>query len=177
MVRLQEADLALVMEWRMRSDITKFMNTDPCLTIEGQRSWFRALQQDDSQIHWIILMEDIPIGVINLMDIDHVNRRCSWGYYIAAREKRSLKLALYLEWSLYDYVFDVLGLHKLCNETFVANQPVIRLHQLCGSKQDGIMRQHIYKAGQFYDVAVGSILKEEWAEKKKSIKYEPFPFA
>ena len=38
------------------------------------------------------------------------------------------------------------------------------------------MRQHIYKAERFYDVAVGSILKEEWAEKKKSIEYEPFPF-
>ncbi len=177
MVRLQEADLALVMEWRMRPDITKFMNTDPRLTIEGQRCWFSGLQRDDSQIHWVIRLEDIPIGVISVTEIDQVNARCSWGYYIAVREKRSLKLALYLEWSLYDYVFDVLGLHKLCNETFVENQPVIRLHQLCGSKQDGIMRQHIYKAGRFYDVAVGSILKEEWAEKKKSIEYEPFPFA
>ncbi len=176
MVRLQEADLALVMEWRMRPDITKFMNTDPRLTIEGQRRWFSGLQRDDSQIYWVIWLEDTPIGMIYLTDIDQVNQRCSWGYYIAVREKRSLKLALYLEWSLYDYVFDVLGLHKLCNETFVENQPVIRLHQLCGSKQDGIMRQHIYKAGRFYDVAVGSILKEEWAEKKKSIEYEPFPF-
>ena len=36
---IQENDLEQIMEWRMRPDITRFMNTDPVLTLEKQREW------------------------------------------------------------------------------------------------------------------------------------------
>lgn len=36
--KLQENDLEIVMDWRMRPYITKYMNTDPVLTIDGQKN-------------------------------------------------------------------------------------------------------------------------------------------
>ncbi len=176
MTRLHEEDLGLVMEWRMRPYITKFMNTDPVLTMKKQKSWYDRIKDSDDQIHWIIRFNDLPIGEINVCEIDRVNSRCSWGYYVAEKDYRSLQLALYLEWSLYDYVFDVLGLHKLCNETWVENKHVVKLHQMCGGKEDGIMREHVFKNGAFHDVSVGSILAEEWFLKRNSLKYERFHF-
>lgn len=173
---LQERDLQQVMEWRMRPDITKYMNTDPQLTLEGQQNWYTRIKDDPTQRYWLIHVDGVPSGLMSIVDIDKINGRCSWGYYIANLEVRSLYLALYLEWNLYDYVFEKLGLHKLCNETFVLNAQVVRLHKLCGSKEDGIMREHIYKNGKYYDVSVGSILAEEWFEKRKSISYEHFIF-
>lgn len=173
---LTEEDLAMVMEWRMRPYITRFMNTDPKLTMEGQRKWFEKVSSDPAQINWIIEYDDVPVGFMNVVDIDRVNGRCSWGYYIAEREKRSLKLAVYLEWNLYNYVFDVLGLHKLCNETFTENKQVVKLHQLCGSRQDGIMREHVYKNGRYFDVSAGSILRQEWMGKRGDLLFEIFPF-
>lgn len=173
---LKENDLDIVMDWRMRPYITHYMNTDPVLTIEGQKKWFAKINNDDSQINWIINYNGIPIGLINVFDIDRVNSRCSWGYYIAEQEYRSLKLAMYLEWNLYDYVFNVLNLHKLCNETFTENKQVVKLHLLCGGKEDGILREHIYKNGIYYDVSVGSILCNEWNAKKKNLRYEHFDF-
>lgn len=174
--RLREEDLALVMDWRMRPYITRYMNTDPQLTLEGQRRWFERISNDDSQMHWLVTFDGAPIGVMNVVDIDRVNRHCSWGYYVAERKYRSFKLALYLEWNLYDYVFDELKLHKLCNETFVENEYAVQLHQMCGSHQDGVMRDHIFKNGKFYDVSVGSIIAEEWFEMRKDLDYEKFAF-
>lgn len=174
MLRLSEDDLEIVMDWRMRSYITEYMNTDPILTIEKQKQWFNKIKNSDKQINWIINFEGIPIGLINVFDIDYDNKRCSWGYYIAEKEYRSLKLATYLEWNLYDYVFDVLGLHKLCNETFVENEQVIKLHILCGSTVDGVMRHHILKNGIYHDVSIGSIIADEWYLKRKGKNYEHF---
>lgn len=176
LVPLQEKDLQLVMGWRIRPDITKYMNTDPELTLEEQQRWYEHIKDDPTQKYWLIHVDEIPSGLMNIVNIDTVNGRCSWGYYIANLEVRSLYLALYLEWNLYDYVFETLGLHKLCNETFVLNAQVVRLHKLCGSKEDGIMREHICKNGQYYDVSVGSILAEEWLEKRKNLTYERFVF-
>ena len=174
--RLREDDLAMVMDWRMRPYITRYMNTDPQLTLDGQRKWYRRLDGDDSQLHWIVSVDDQPVGMINVVNIDRDNSRCSWGYYIAERAARSFKLALYLEWNLYDFVFDKLKLHKLCCETFVENEQVVQLHQMCGSQQDGVMRHHIRKHGKFYDVSVGSILADEWFELRKTLVYEKFEF-
>lgn len=176
MTRLREADLEMVMDWRMRPYITKFMNTDPVLTIEGQKEWFDSIKDRDDQINWIINVDEKPVGLINVFDIDRTNSRCSWGYYIAEKDARSLQLALYLEWSLYDYVFDTLKIHKLCNETFVENEQVVKMHIMCGGKEDGVMRDHIYKNGTYHDVSVGSILAEEWFEKRYNTKYEHFDF-
>ncbi|WP_295067024.1 UDP-4-amino-4,6-dideoxy-N-acetyl-beta-L-altrosamine N-acetyltransferase [Ruminococcus sp.] len=176
MTRLQESDLEMVMDWRMRPYITKFMNTDPILTLDKQKKWFESIKDRDNQINWIIRFDDRPIGLINVFDIDRINSRCSWGYYIAEKDARSLQLALYLEWSLYDYVFDVLKLHKLCNETFADNKQVIKLHIMCGGKEDGLMRQHICKNGIYHDISVGSIIAEEWFVKRKNTKYESFQF-
>lgn len=173
---LRKEHLKKVMEWRMRPDITRFMNTDPKLTLEGQMKWFDKIKMDTSQCNWIINVDGVPSGLINIFEIDRTNSRCSWGYYIANLDVRSLKLAMHLEWNLYDYVFEKLKLNKLCNETFVRNSPVINLHKLCGSKEDGILRQHICKNGEYYDVSVGSILAKEWAEKRQTISYETYDF-
>lgn len=176
MTRLREEDLEMVMDWRMRPYITKYMNTDPVLTIDKQRQWFENLKDRNDQIHWIIRLDEKPIGLINVVGIDRTNSRCSWGYYIAEKEARSLRLAMYLEWSLYDYVFDVLKLHKLCNETFVENKQVVKLHIMCGGREDGVMRHHICKNGTYHDISVGSIMAEEWFEKRKNTKYQRFDF-
>lgn len=176
MRNLREEWLPLIMEWRMRPDITRFMNTDPQLDLAGQTQWFHKISKDDTQRYWMIEVDGTPSGIIQLIDIDTDHRRCSWGYYVAVLKKRSLKLAMYLEWNLYDYVFDVLNMNKLCNETFVENEYVVRLHQLCGSKEDGILREHIKKKGRYFDVSVGSILRKEWMEMRDKIEYEKFVF-
>lgn len=176
MTRVCENDLDMIMDWRMRPDITRYMNTDPVLTSESQRKWFDRIKDSDTQIHWVIRFDGVPIGLINVVDIDRVNSHCSWGYYIAETKYRSLKLAIFLEWSLYDYVFDVLKLNKLCNETWTENAQVVKLHLMCGSKNEGVMRQHIFKNGAYHDVSIGSILAEEWLTKRKGLKYERYKF-
>lgn len=176
MKRLAEEHLEMVMNWRMMPHVTKYLNTDPKLTIEGQRKWFEQIKDDDTQLIWVVYVDDEPAGVIQLMDIDRTNCRCSWGYYIAEIDKRSLKLAMYLEWNLYDYVFDVIGLNKLCNETFALNSEVRKLHVLCGGHEDGILPSHICKNGEYFDVSVGSILKDEWYQARARHKYEKYDF-
>ena len=174
--RITEDDLEMVMNWRMLPHVTQYLDTDPKLTIEEQRAWFESYSRDDTHMVWIVCVEDKPAGVIQLMNIDRVNSRCSWGYYIAQLECRSLKLAMYLEWNLYDYVFDTLKLNKLCNETFAVNEQVRKLHILCGGHEDGLMPQQICKNGEYFDVSIGSILRDEWLEQRAKHKYEKYEF-
>lgn len=176
MAKIREEWLPLIMDWRMRPYITKYMNTDPVLTLDKQRAWFRKIENDPTQRHWVILADEKPIGMINLVDIDLVNQRCEWGWYIADKKSRSFELAIFLEWNLYDYVFDSLKLNKLYGQTFAENDGVVQLHCYCGNTEEGCLRQHIRKNGKFHDIVVTSILKEEWLKQRKELEYEKFSF-
>lgn len=46
-------DLEMIMDWRMRPEITRYMNTDPKLTIEGQKKWLQKIQQSETEWSWI----------------------------------------------------------------------------------------------------------------------------
>lgn len=173
---IQENELELIMNWRMMPEITKYMYTDPKLTIEGQHKWYHSLQTRNDMISFMIEVDNVPSGILNITDIDYVNKRCSWGYYMAVKEKRSLKLAMALEWNLYDYVFDVLKMNKLEGEIFSFNKEVLRIHQMCGSEIEGVLKQHICKNGKFYDVTVTGILKENWYEIKSKYNYMKIDF-
>lgn len=73
---------------------------------------------------------------------------------MVGKENRSLTLAMALEWKLYDYVINVLGMHKL----------------------EGVQKDRIFKNGELYDVIVTGILKEDWYKIKTKYTYEKIKF-
>ncbi|MGI6154039.1 MAG: UDP-4-amino-4,6-dideoxy-N-acetyl-beta-L-altrosamine N-acetyltransferase [Christensenellaceae bacterium] len=174
--RLQKKDLDMVAEWRMSEDVTRYMNTDPVLTHEGQLRWFDALREDDTQIWWVIYMDEKPVGVLNIVNIDRANRKCEWGYYVAVKEARSMKLAVLLEWNLYDYAFYTLGVNRLYNEVLSKNENVVRLHKMCGSDIEGELKESVYKRGEYYDVTMCAILKEKWDKMRQTVEYDTIAF-
>ena len=174
--KLEAGDLENVMCWRLSPQVTKFMNTDPVLTLDGQKRWFEKLSSAGEVLYWIILVDGIPCGVINLADIDAVSKRCTWGYYVAEKKLRSFNLAMSLEMSLYDYAFDKMKFNKVTGESFCLNTAAVKMHELCGCKTEGILRQHILKNGQYYDVCVQSMLAEEWNNLRNSFDYQRIDF-
>ncbi len=161
---LRESDLALVMQWRMQPEVTRYMYTDPQLTLEGQQRWFEALKQSGRDVAWVIEQEagKRPIGLLSLTAIDRVNSRCAWAYYLGEPDVRGGGLARLLELNVYAFVFDTLGLNKLWCEVFSFNDRVVALHEKFGSKVEGVMRQHIRKNGQYHDVVLMAMLREDW---------------
>lgn len=174
--KIQKEDLGLIMEWRMRPDITKYMNTDPVLTMEGQLKWFEKIQTDADNFYWVVEVDGAAAGIASLVDRDQQAGRIHTGVYIAVKEKRSLQLIVELQWNLYEYAFEKLGMHKVCEEVFAENKGVLRILDLCGSKKEGVLREHIFKNGTYYDVVVRGILREEWGMQKEKIAFGRFDF-
>lgn len=170
--KIQEYDLEMIMNWRMDSDITRYMNTNPKLTLEGQRKWLASLETNDKVMNWIIEQNSKSIGLICLTDIDWEGKTSSWGYYIGKKDERSLKLAISLEMSLYDYVFDVLNFTELHSEVFSLNSGVVKLHIVCGSHITKEVKGEIEKEGVKYDITHMCITKEEWNKIRFTNTYE-----
>ncbi|PWK16175.1 UDP-4-amino-4,6-dideoxy-N-acetyl-beta-L-altrosamine N-acetyltransferase [Tumebacillus permanentifrigoris] len=166
-------DLEMVMNWRMMPEVTKYMYTDPVLTLEDQRKWYETTSQSDTETYWIIeLLEGaVPVGLISVNFIDRRNQHCAWAYYIADERARGKGLGTLLECNMYDYVFDRLELNKLWCEVFSFNDKVVQIHQKFGSEVEGEFKEHICKNGQFYDVIRMGITRAKWQSIKATYNY------
>ena len=164
-VTLEEKHLELVMNWRAKPEVARYMFTNIDLDLDKQRRWFHEISMDDTRHYWIILYKNIPIGLVNLAAIDRTNFRCTAGYYVGELEYRSLG-ALILPY-LYNYVFKVLNFRKIYGEVLAGNEAILQIHADHGYRQVGVSKEHLYKDGRFHDVVFVELLAESWIEKKR----------
>lgn len=177
--KVREDDLERLMNWRMHPDITRYLNTDPKLTMEGQKKWYagikeeqeKSLEEGRKSFNWILEVDGVPSGYISLSNIDYTAKKIHTGAFVAEKSKRSFRLAVDLQWNLYRYSFDTLGMNKVCEEVFAENRAVNGILDICGSTREGLLRNHVCKHGIYYDVVVRGILKSEWDKKKETLKY------
>lgn len=173
---IQDGDLEMIMHWRMDPNVTRYMNTNPKLTPEGQKKWFEAVKTNTDVRYWVIQVDGMPAGVINLTGLDKPDGNLGWAYYVAEQKLRSIKTALALEMSMYDYVFDVLGKEAVYSDVFTLNQGVIQLHKLCGCEVVEEKKAQVLKEGVFYDVTYMRMTAEIWHRVRGSKTYEKIDF-
>ncbi|MCH5343109.1 MAG: GNAT family N-acetyltransferase [Acetatifactor sp.] len=173
---IQESDLENIMRWRMDEEITRYMNTNPKLTMEGQRKWFASIRGNEDVRYWLIEVNGEPAGVINLTGLLKASGDLGWAYYVGEKRLRSMKTALSLEMSMYDYVFDTLGKQSVYGDVFTLNQGVIALHKLCGCEIVEEKKNHVCKDGVYYDVTFMCMTAERWKSIRRDKKYEKIIF-
>lgn len=170
--KIKEEDLLKIMKWRMLPEVTKYMYTDLVFDLEKQKMWFNKVENSSNEIWWIIEIDNIDIGVIAINNIDRINKKCFWTYYIADISFRGRGISKLLECNIYDYVFYTLNLNKLCGEVFEFNDKVVSIHKKFGSEVEGILKDHICKNSTFYNVVVMGITRDKWNKIKHKYDYE-----
>lgn len=171
-INLKEEHLDLIRNWRNSPEVSKFMYTDHHISKEEHRKWFNRIKDDPTKSYWIIEVDNNYVGVVNLYDINMLNRRCYWGFYLADSSVRGKGVGRLVELNILTYVFESLNLNKLCGEVLSSNDIAVTIHKKYGSKIEGKFRQHVCKGGIFHDIVCIGILKEEWLDLKKKFKFE-----
>jgi len=108
----------------------------------------------------------IHFGFVGLYAIDWIARhaehrvifgdRTFWGKGYA-REMIDLSVS---------YGFERLNLNKIRAGINIENIPSIKMYEHNGWKHDGVLRQHQYRNGKYYDAIIMSILRDEYFARK-----------
>src|SRR5262249_45133126 len=143
--------------WRNSPEVSAFMYTDHEISPEEHARWFAGIAGDAKRDYRIIVVDGVPSGPANFYDIDRVQGRASWAYYLADPSVRGKGVGGYVEFRMIERAFGEmgqggLGLRKLWCEVLVTNEPVLKLHQKFGFRQEALFRAHIVKAGTPVDV-------------------------
>ena len=173
---IRETDLENIMRWRMDAEITRYMNTNPKLTTEGQIRWLSSIRENPDVRYWLILVEEQPAGVINLTGLENPEGNLGWAYYMGEKRLRSLGTALSLEMSMYDHALAELNKNAVYSDVFTLNKGVIQLHRLCGCETLEEKKQHVCKEGIWYDVTYLRMTREHWLSVRDTRKYRKISF-
>jgi UDP-4-amino-4,6-dideoxy-N-acetyl-beta-L-altrosamine N-acetyltransferase len=160
---LQLADATRILEWRNLPEVATYMYTDHWISEAEHARWFAGAMTDDTKQYWIIELDRTPVGLANLYDISTLHKRCYWAFYLADDRVRGKGVGSFTERFVMRHVFETMRLEKLCCEVLATNEAVVKMHQRYGFAIDGVLRQHVIKAGKRIDVVTMSLLRETWA--------------
>ncbi len=167
---IQPEDKEKTLKWRNLPEIAKYMYTDHYITPEEHERWFRRISDDPGCRYWVIVCDGVDVGLANIYNLDQQNQRCYWAFYVAGPTVRGKGVGSFVEYSILHYVFDKLGLNKLCCEVLGFNKAVVNMHKKFGFQQEGMYREHIIKAGQPFDVVALAMLHSEWEANKPQVE-------
>jgi hypothetical protein len=170
---LDSSIIELIRHWRNSDVVRRYMYRSHYISKEEHLRWFEGLKlEKGNRKVWIIYYEDIPVGVINLFNIDYENKITDWGFYIGETAYRGLGIGSISLWRLMEYVFDKMNFHKMYTSVLENNSDALNLYKKFGFKEEGRLRKHIFKEGKYIDVILIGILKEEWEDARKLFSIE-----
>jgi UDP-4-amino-4,6-dideoxy-N-acetyl-beta-L-altrosamine N-acetyltransferase len=170
---MTEDDLEMVWKWRNLESVRAYMYTDHVISIEEHRAWYAKAKEDSNSVYLICEEQGVAIGVVNFVQIDRVNNKSFWGFYLGQQDGPRGRGSI-MEYLALEYAFGRLELRKLCGEVLSFNEHVLKLHKKFGFHEEGCFRQHVLKNGEYEDVIAIGLLAEEWAEKREKMEKRCF---
>jgi UDP-4-amino-4,6-dideoxy-N-acetyl-beta-L-altrosamine N-acetyltransferase len=163
--RVREEHLETILRWRSSPAVNAAMFTHVTYDLDAQRRWFAAASTDPTRRHWLIAWHGRPVGVMNLADLNWIDRRSSVGYYIGEPEYRGLG-AVVLPY-FYNHVFGRLKLNKIFGEVLASNTAMLKIHRLHGYREVGRYTEHVCRDGVLEDVVLVELLAETWLAQRR----------
>jgi len=167
-------------QWRNNPELRQFFREYREISKETQEKWFEEkVLGDPNQINFEIHDNESGklIGHCGIFYIKWVYGTGEFGIYIGDNNFRGKGYGKSSLISLVNYGFETLSLHRIFAEVY-SNNDAIKLYKKIGFKQEGILRQHVYKNGKYLDAYMIGLLKDEWSslkENQKEQKENNFP--
>lgn len=162
---LELDDYNVTINWRSDEDILRMVGGHKYfVSSEKEKEWVRnAIFDNDRIVLGICIKESNKlIGTVNIQEFDYINRSCHIPILIGDKTEWSKGYATEARMHALKFAFHERGMHRVWAAILDNNLASIKMHEKCGYKQEGIMRQSVYKDGRFHDQYLMSVLREEF---------------
>ena len=147
LVRLTADKIDMVRNWRNDPKISQYMEYQEIITPEMQEKWFNSINNDNN-LYYIVEYKSEEIGLINIKDIDYINKTGEGGVFIYNDRYLNTDISYKSHICLFDYYFFILNLDEIRSHVRGFNQRARRLTLYLGFKEvnetDFILKKEDY---------------------------------
>ena len=145
----------------------------PISTVMQER-WYQSSLDNHDNYRFIIETEkDGVVGLVTMGDIDWINRVVhSTGIKVDAKRITESGIALDAMVTMFKFIFYQLNLNRIEGTVLVNHTQAAALNKLLGYTIEGTLRKAIYRNGEYHDVYMLGMLKEDFDKrhmKKRTI--------
>ncbi|HUG49286.1 MAG TPA: GNAT family protein [Candidatus Limnocylindria bacterium] len=171
-------DIPTFVGWFNDGETTSFLLMRAPMSQAAEEGWFDrmlAAQGRDGYFFVICLLGGgQPIGTIGLFELDEINGSAGVGISIGEKSLWGKGFGTDALQALLDFGFGELRLERIWLDVYDYNVRGRRSYEKCGFVPEGTKRRGVYRRGEYSDVLLMSILRDEWAAqtRKRSWDYE-----
>ena len=133
------------------------------VSLSSQKRWIGDIKNDKT-IRYAVDVEGKIVGTAIISSIDMKNRTANMNIKLL-KSARGKGIATHTMGLIIHYCFEELNLHCLTASVIERNVDSIKLWEKLGFTQDGVLRDRVYKNGQYHNEIAFSLLKKEFYER------------
>lgn len=163
---LERKDLQTINRWRNDSElIAQLGAVYRYINYEVDVDWFENYMHNrDRFVRCAITEEsaDEILGLVSLTEIDQLQQSAQLHIMIGAEHERGKGMGTFAVQMMLEHAFWNMNLHRVEISVLKSNLAAQRFYRKCGFVYEGCRRGARYKNGQFEDLLLYSVLREEY---------------
>lgn len=162
---LELDDYKTSIQWRKDDEIWDMVGgAKYFVSSEYEKKWVAdTIFSKDKIVLAICLKEDDKyIGNVILESIDWINRSASSAILIGEKKYWGQGYASEAYMQMLNFAFMDRGLNRIFAYVLKSNIGSLKMHEKCGYKQEGVLRDSVYKKGEFHDQILLAVIKADF---------------
>ena len=158
-IRLSSKEKMLILKWRNDWRVRKWCYTEHIITKKEHKEFIKKLKNDEKNFYWVVKSrEGSYLGVVSLNKLDTLHKHAYLGIYSNPKFKGVGKILMR---ALKELAFKIAKLHTLKLEVIETNRHAIEFYKKQGFKEEGKLKEFVYKNNKWLDVIIMGIINEE----------------
>ena len=147
-------DYKTTIKWRKDDKIWDMLGGTKYFVSEAyEKQWIEntIFNSKDVKLAICLVENEKHIGNVYMTNINEINRSCVSHVLIGEKEywgngyaREALLLAI-------DYMFNERNMHRIQANVLTSNIASLKMHEKCGYKLEGTLREAVYKNGKYQD--------------------------
>ncbi len=166
---IERDDLSRFVTWLNDSEVTRGLMIRLPLSTADEEAWYEQMLKSPQSEHTMAIDVHegerwVHLGSCGFHAIDWTVRSGEVGIFIGEKSYWNHGYGSEAMQLLLRHGFQTLNLNRIFLRVYADNARAIRSYEKCGFIREGVMRQAMYKDGQYIDVLFMSVLRSEWKE-------------
>lgn len=167
---LEREDAPLIVPWINDAEVTRTLALFSHPTnLQAEIAFIDGLYKSEHEVVLGIVIKETNtlIGGTGLHNMDFKNRHTTFGIFIGEKNAWGKGYGTETTILMTQYAFETLNMNRVWFHVYEYNERGIRTYEKAGFKREGVLRQHHYYAGRYWDAIAMAMLREEWETRTK----------
>ena len=158
-------DIPYCFRWLNDPEVNQYLGMFLPASELDEEAWLEKLHKTkNEQVVFIIVDAKTrkPIGIMGIHDIAWKDRRATTGAVIGEKSYWGKGYGTEAKMLVLNFAFNTLNLRKITSRVYGFNGRSKRYSEKCGYKVEATLKQEIFKNGQYHDLIMMAVFREDW---------------